>query len=84
MIGRVDLERAMKTTAMMAREHGPALVGGIPGNKTAYWARAVDDQGTLIQHSFWLFETEQDAPSRLRPSSPHCGDATGPSCLHQR
>ena len=62
MVGRVEIKPGHEDeTATMAREHGPALVGGMPGNKTAYWARAVDDQGTLIQHSFWLFETEQDA-----------------------
>jgi hypothetical protein len=33
------------------------------GNKTAYWARVVDDRGKLIQHSFWLFETEPGCAS---------------------
>ena len=62
MVGRVEIKPGHEDeTAMMAREHGPALVGGMPGNKTAYWARVVDDRGKLIQHSFWLFETEQDA-----------------------
>jgi hypothetical protein len=42
----------------MARDHGPSLVGGMSGNKLAYWARALDERGKLIQHSFWLFETE--------------------------
>lgn len=45
----------------MAREHGPTLVGGMSGNKDAYWARALDDSGKVIQHSFWLFEAEEDA-----------------------
>ena len=31
------------------------------GSKLAYWARALDDHGKLIQHSFWLFETTEDA-----------------------
>ena len=62
MVGRVEIKPGHEDeTATMAREHGPTLVGGMPGNKTAYWARAVDDRGKLIQHSFWLFETEQDA-----------------------
>jgi hypothetical protein len=45
----------------MAREHGPTLVGGMSGSKAAYWARARDDSGRVIQHSFWLFEAEEDA-----------------------
>jgi hypothetical protein len=45
----------------MARDHGPSLVGGMSGNKLADWARALDERGKLIQHSFWLFETEEDA-----------------------
>ena len=62
LVGRVEIKAGHEDeTAVMAREHGPALVGGMPGHKTAYWARAVDDHGKLIQHSFWLFETEQDA-----------------------
>ena len=62
LVGSVEIKPGNEDeTAVMAREHGPALVGGMPGNKTAYWARAVDDRGKLIQHSFWLFDTEQDA-----------------------
>ena len=62
LIGRVEIKPGYEDeTATMAREHGPALVGGMSGSKIAYWARAVDDQGKLIQHSFWLFENENDA-----------------------
>ena len=83
-IGRVEIKPGHEDeTAMMAREHGPTLVGGMPGNKTAYWARAVDDRGKLIQHSFWLFETEQDASGRDRLQFA-TGDATGAGGLHQR
>ena len=48
-------------TALMARDHGPALVGGMSGSTVAYWARAIGDGDGTIQHSFWLFETEADA-----------------------
>ena len=48
-------------TAMMARDHGPALVGGMSGSKIASWARAIGASDGTIQHSFWLFETEADA-----------------------
>ncbi len=47
-------------TAVMAREHGPGLVGGMSG-RAAFWARATAADDGVIQHSFWLFETEADA-----------------------
>ena len=62
LVRRVEIKSGHEEeTAMMAREHGPTLVGGVSGNRAAYWARGVDDGGTVIQHSFWLFETEEDA-----------------------
>ena len=62
LVGRVEIKPGHEDeTATMAREHGPALVGGMSGSKIAYWARALDDRGKLIQHSFWLFENEDDA-----------------------
>ncbi len=62
LIGRVEIKPGREDeTATMAREHGPGLVGNMSGSKTAYWARASDDSGKLIQHSFWLFENEDDA-----------------------
>src|SRR5215467_7430402 len=62
LVGRVEIKSGHEAeTAEMAREHGPSLVGGMSGNRLAYWARALDDRGRVIQHSFWLFETEEDA-----------------------
>ena len=62
LIGRVEIKPCHEDeTATMARDHGPGLVGGMSGNRLAYWARALDDHGKVIQHSFWLFETEEDA-----------------------
>ena len=62
LIGRVEIKPGHEDeTATMARDHGPGLVGGMSGNRLAYWARALDDHGKVIQHSFWLFETEEDA-----------------------
>jgi heme-degrading monooxygenase HmoA len=62
LVGRVEIKPGHEDeTATMARDHGPALVGGMSGSKIAYWARAVDDREKLIQHSFWLFENEDDA-----------------------
>ena len=61
LVGRVEIKPGHEEeTAAMAREHGPGLVGGMSGS-AAYWARAVDDSETVVQHSFWLFETEEDA-----------------------
>lgn len=62
LVGRVEIKPGHEDlTGRMAREHGPALVGGMSGSKLAYWARAMGDDGKLIQHSFWLFETEENA-----------------------
>ncbi len=62
LIGRVQIKQGHEEeTAAMAQEHGPALVQGMTGSNGAYWARALDGDGELIQHSFWLFETETDA-----------------------
>ena len=62
LIGRVRIKPGHeKASAAMAREHGPALVAGMSGSSAAYWARPVDPEGDLIQHSFWLFESEDDA-----------------------
>ena len=62
LVGRVLIKPGhAEETAAMAREHGPALVRGMAGCDHAYWARAVEGDGELIQHSFWLFATEEDA-----------------------
>jgi len=62
LVGRVEIKPGHEDeTATMARKHGPTLVGGMSGSVLAYWARALDDRGRVIQHSFWLFETEEDA-----------------------
>ena len=62
LIGRVEIKPGHEDeTATMARDHGPGLVGGMSGSRLGYWARALDDHGKVIQHSFWLFETEEDA-----------------------
>jgi hypothetical protein len=35
------------------------MVRGMPGSAGGWWARNLD--GELIQHSFWLFDTEENA-----------------------
>lgn len=62
LVGRVLIKPGHEDeTAVMARERGPAFVSGMSGSEGAYWARAVDGNGDLIQHSFWVFATEEDA-----------------------
>ena len=53
------------------------------GHGFAYGARAVEDGGELIQHSFWLFETEADARAAetVFNSLRRCRSAR---CSHQR
>jgi len=43
----------------MISEHGVRMVQGMAGAAGAYLARALE--GDLIQHSFWLFDTEEHA-----------------------
>ena len=59
-IGRVELKpnRAEDALAMIG-EGGVAMLQGMSGSKAGYWARNLD--GDDIQHSFWLFDTEENA-----------------------
>jgi hypothetical protein len=61
LIGHVKIKpgREDETLAML-QEHGANLVQGMAGSQGAYWARVQGD-GELIQHSFWLFDTEENA-----------------------
>ena len=60
-IGRVEIKpgREDETLAMIG-ERGAAMLQGMPGSAGGYWARTLD-AGDLIQHSFWLFDTEANA-----------------------
>ncbi len=62
-IGRVEIkpERADEARSMIG-EHGVAMLNGMVGSAGGYWARTVDG-AELVQHSFWLFESEADARS---------------------
>jgi hypothetical protein len=59
-IGRVRIkpDRADEALAMV-RERGAAMLEGMLGSAGGYWARSVD--GELVQHSFWLFDSEENA-----------------------
>ena len=60
-IGRVKIKpgREDETLAMIG-EHGVAMLQGMAGSAGGYWARVLVE-GDLIQHSFWLFEGEENA-----------------------
>jgi hypothetical protein len=61
-IGVVEIkpERADEALAMIG-ERGVAMLQGMAGSAGGYWARTLD--GELLQHSFWLFDTEENARS---------------------
>lgn len=59
-IGRVKIkpDRADEALAMLG-EKGIAMLQGMAGSAGGYWARSRG--GDIIQHSFWLFDTEENA-----------------------
>jgi hypothetical protein len=60
-IGRVKIKPGHEdeTRAMIA-SHGVAMLQGMTGSSGGYWSRTADG-ADLIQHSFWLFDTEENA-----------------------
>ena len=60
-IGRVRIkpDRADEALGMIA-ERGVAMLQGMAGSVGGYWARTLVD-GEIIQHSFWLFDTDENA-----------------------
>jgi hypothetical protein len=62
-IGRVRIkpDRADEALSMIA-EGGVAMLRDMAGSAGGYWARTLD-AGEIIQHSFWLFDTEGSARS---------------------
>ena len=59
-IGRVKIkpDRVDEALAMIG-ETGVAMLRGMIGSAGGYWARSHGDD--IIQHSFWLFDTEENA-----------------------
>ena len=59
-IGRVKIkpERADEALSMI-EERGVAMLQGMAGSTGGYWARTLE--GDIIQHSFWLFDSEDNA-----------------------
>jgi hypothetical protein len=61
-IGQVKLKPGRADEALsMLRERGVAMLRGMAGAAGGYWARNLSHEGDLIQHSFWLFDTEEHA-----------------------
>jgi hypothetical protein len=59
-IGRVRIKPDRSDEALsMISEYGVAMLHGMTGAQGGYWARTVD--GSLVQHSFWIFDTEDNA-----------------------
>ena len=60
-IGRVKIkpDRADEARSMIG-ENGVAMLRGMAGSAGGYWARTLDE-GDIIQHSFWLFDSEENA-----------------------
>ena len=59
-IGRVKIkpDRADEAFSMIS-ERGVEMLQGMAGSEGGYWARTLD--GDIVQHSFWLFDTEDNA-----------------------
>jgi hypothetical protein len=61
--GRVRLKAAREQEALaMIGERGVARLQAMAGSIDGYWARTLGE-GEMIQHSFWLFDTERNARS---------------------
>jgi hypothetical protein len=60
-IGRVKIKpgREDDTRAMIANQ-GIAMVRGMTGSSGGYWSRS-SNEGDIVQYSFWLFDTEENA-----------------------
>jgi hypothetical protein len=61
-VGRVQIKPGQEDlTRRMIADHGVGMFRGMEGAHHAYWSRPDDDTPQLVQHSFWLFDTEEQA-----------------------
>jgi hypothetical protein len=59
-IGRVKIKPGQEdVTRSMIGDGGIAMLRGMAGSVGGYWARPIE--GEVIQHSFWMFDTEEHA-----------------------
>jgi hypothetical protein len=64
-IGRVKIKPDREDEALaMLEKGGAAMLKRMAGSESGYWARTLE--GDLIQHSFWLFDTEEHARAAER------------------
>jgi hypothetical protein len=60
LIGQVQIKPGRESeTLSMIDGYGVPMLQGMAGFNGAYWARTL--HGDLVQHSFWLFDTEENA-----------------------
>jgi hypothetical protein len=60
-VGRVKIKPGHEElTRQMITDQGTGMFRGMAGSRHAYWSRAAEGSD-LIQHSFWLFDTEENA-----------------------
>ena len=60
LIGRVEIKPGKEDeTLSMIGERGVAMLQGMAGSAGGYWARTLE--GDIIQHSLWLFDSEENA-----------------------
>jgi hypothetical protein len=58
-IGRVKIKPDRTDEALAMIGGGVAMLQGMAGSAGGYWARSLE--GDIIQHSFWLFDTQENA-----------------------
>jgi hypothetical protein len=60
-VGRVKVKLGQEVlTRQMVSDHGVGMFRGMAGSRRAFWSRAADGSD-LIQHTFWLFDSEDNA-----------------------
>ena len=60
-IGRVKIKPSHEDeTRAMILNGGIAMVQGMAGSNGGWWARS-NENDDLVQHSFWLFDTRENA-----------------------
>ena len=65
-IGRVEIKPGHEEeTRVMVEKGAIDMVRGMAGSDAAYWARGLDFSDR-VQHSFWLFDTDEDARAAER------------------
>jgi hypothetical protein len=60
-IGRVKIKPGYEDdTRVLIIDQGVPMLHGMTGSEGGYWSRCAQE-GEVIQYSFWLFDTEENA-----------------------